>query len=84
MASGRGGLANMFPRLAAHSPYSTPQRLGIGGLYRGVAYPQPLGIDVPITPGHGEFLIAPLYSFDRLSSTARLGDRVTSRAVITY
>ncbi len=64
MASGRGSLANMFPRLAAHSPYSTPQRLGVGGLYRGVAYPQPLGIDVPIAPGHGEFLIAPLYSFE--------------------
>jgi hypothetical protein len=64
VASGRGSLANMFPRLAALSPYSTPQRLGIGGLYRGIAYPQPLGIDVPIAPGHGEFLIAPLYSFE--------------------
>jgi len=72
VASGRGGLANMFPRLAAHSPYSRPQRLGMGGLYRGIAYPQPLGIDVVIAPGHGEFLIAPLCSFEPHLSTINI------------
>jgi 2-polyprenyl-6-methoxyphenol hydroxylase-like FAD-dependent oxidoreductase len=64
VASGRGSLANMFPRLAAQSPYSTPQRLGVGGFYRGVAYPEPLEVNVAIAPGHGEFLVAPLYSFE--------------------
>jgi hypothetical protein len=64
VASGRGSLATMFPRLAAHSPYRTPERLGVGGLYRGVSHSQSLEIDVVIIPGHGEFLIVPLYSFE--------------------
>jgi 2-polyprenyl-6-methoxyphenol hydroxylase-like FAD-dependent oxidoreductase len=64
LASGRGSLATMFPRLVAHSPYSTPQRLGVGGLYRGVSHSQPLEIDVVIAPGHGEFLVTPFYSFE--------------------
>jgi 2-polyprenyl-6-methoxyphenol hydroxylase-like FAD-dependent oxidoreductase len=64
VATGRGGLTNMFPRLPEHSPYDKPQRLVIGGLYRGIAYRQPLGFEVAITPGQGEILALPLFSFE--------------------
>jgi Styrene monooxygenase A putative substrate binding domain len=64
LASGRGRLASMFPRLPAHSPYRTPQRLCVAGLYRGIAEPQPLGIDIAAAPGHGDIFAAPLVSFE--------------------
>jgi len=63
VAAGRGSLATLFPRLPEHSPYEKPQRIVVGGLYRGIAYPQPLGFDVCITPGTGEILALPLLSF---------------------
>jgi hypothetical protein len=63
VAAGRGSLATLFPRLPEHSPYEKPQRIVVGGLYRGIAYPQPLGFDVCITPGTGEMLALPLLSF---------------------
>jgi 2-polyprenyl-6-methoxyphenol hydroxylase-like FAD-dependent oxidoreductase len=65
VAAGRGSLANMFARLPEHSPYDKPQRLTVGGLYRGVAYPRPLGFDVVVAPGHGEILAIPLISFEQ-------------------
>jgi hypothetical protein len=64
VAAGRGGMTTLFERLPEHSPYSTPQRVVVGGLFRGVAYPQPLGFDVCITPGTGEILALPLHSFE--------------------
>jgi styrene monooxygenase A-like protein len=65
VAAGRGSLANMFPRRPEHSPYSKPQRLAIGGLYRGIAYPQPVGFDLAASPGNGEILSLPLFSFEQ-------------------
>jgi hypothetical protein len=64
IATGRGSMTTLFPRLPEHSPYDKPQRVVAGGLYRGVAYPQPLGFDVCITPGCGEILALPLFSFE--------------------
>jgi 2-polyprenyl-6-methoxyphenol hydroxylase-like FAD-dependent oxidoreductase len=64
VAAGRGSMATLFPRLPEHSPYDKPQRIVVGGLYRGIAYPQPLGFDVCITPGTGEILALPLFSFE--------------------
>ena len=64
VATGRGGMTTLFPRLPEHSPYSKPQRVVVGGLYQGVTYPQPLGFDVCITPGIGEILALPLFSFE--------------------
>jgi 2-polyprenyl-6-methoxyphenol hydroxylase-like FAD-dependent oxidoreductase len=64
VAAGRGSLANMFPRRPEHSPHSEPQRLAVAGLYRGVAYPQPVGFDLTIARGHGEILSLPLFSFE--------------------
>jgi len=64
VAAGRGSLATMVPRLLAHSPYCTPQLLCVAGLYRGIAYPQPLGVDIAIVPGHGTIFVVPLFSFE--------------------
>lgn len=62
-ASGRSALSNLFPRLPEHSPFQTPQRLVIAGLFRGIAYPKPLAFQA-IVNGGGEILEFPLFSFE--------------------
>ena len=42
VASGRGALSNLFPRLPEHSPFQNPQRLVLAALFRGVEYAKPL------------------------------------------
>jgi 2-polyprenyl-6-methoxyphenol hydroxylase-like FAD-dependent oxidoreductase len=64
VAAGRGSLANMFPRLAEHSPFDKPQRLLVAGFFRGIAQLQPLGYEVNMAPGHGEIFVFPLFSFE--------------------
>ena len=64
VASGRGSLCNMFPRLPEHSPFDAPQRLVVVGICRGVRYPDPLAFDVVVTRGHGEILSFPMFSFE--------------------
>jgi 2-polyprenyl-6-methoxyphenol hydroxylase-like FAD-dependent oxidoreductase len=63
VASGRGSLAEMFPRLPDRSPYTQPQRRLMAGLFRGVTMPEPLGISFNTSPGHGEVFQAPFFSF---------------------
>jgi 2-polyprenyl-6-methoxyphenol hydroxylase-like FAD-dependent oxidoreductase len=63
IAAGRGSLANLFPRRPEHSPHNEPQRLAVAGLFRGIAYAQPLGFDLTISRGHAEILSLPLFSF---------------------
>ncbi len=63
VASGRGSLAEMFPRLPDRSPYTQPQRLLMSGLFRGVTMTEPLGVSFNISPGHGEVFQAPFFSF---------------------
>jgi hypothetical protein len=64
IASGRAALTEFFQRLSERSPYSSPQRRVFAGLFRGVAYPEPLTFDVTIVPGIGEILAIPIYSFE--------------------
>jgi len=64
VASGRGALSNLFPRLPEHSPFATPQRLVLAGLFRGIAYPRPLAFQAIVNRGHGEMLEFPLFSFE--------------------
>ncbi|HEX2572343.1 MAG TPA: styrene monooxygenase/indole monooxygenase family protein [Polyangia bacterium] len=54
VASGRGSLASMFPRIAERSPYIEPQRRLFAGLFRGVRFPQPFRFTQQAVPGHGE------------------------------
>lgn len=63
VAAGRGSLANLFPRMPEHCPYQRPQRLIFGGLYHGVARPEPTCFNVVVVPGHGEILLLPAISF---------------------
>jgi 2-polyprenyl-6-methoxyphenol hydroxylase-like FAD-dependent oxidoreductase len=64
IASGRGGLSNLFEPVPEHSPNTEPQRLVIAGFYRGIRPRDPLGFEVVISRGHGEILVFPLCSFE--------------------
>jgi hypothetical protein len=64
VATGRGGLNALFPRIAERSPFSAPQRLCVGGLFRGVALEQRPALGVTIVRGHGEILSFPVFSFE--------------------
>ncbi len=41
VATWRGGLSEMFPRMPEWSPYDAPQRRLLGGLFRGIELPRP-------------------------------------------
>jgi hypothetical protein len=64
VASGRGGLSQMFPRDPARSPYEQPQRLLMGAFFRGLDFPDPLNVIYTISPGNGEIFQAPFTTFD--------------------
>ena len=64
VASGRAALSNIFPRVAAHSPFTSPQRLVTAGLFRGIAYSEPRALEVIVSPGQGEILVLPIQSFE--------------------
>jgi len=63
VASGRGSLAEMFPRDPARSPHVHPLRLITGAFFRGVSFPDPLGVIYTISPGNGEIFQAPFSTF---------------------
>lgn len=54
VATGRGGLSELFPRRADLSPFDWPQRRLCVGLYDGIAPAEPRGVTLSIAPGHGE------------------------------
>ena len=64
VASGRAGLSSIFPRVPEQSPFTRPQRLVIGGLFRGVSSSEPRALEVVTTPGSGEILAMPVQSFE--------------------
>lgn len=63
VASGRGSLAEMFPRLPDRSPSTEPRRRLMSGLSRGITMMEPLGVSFNVSPGHGELFQAPFRSF---------------------
>jgi 2-polyprenyl-6-methoxyphenol hydroxylase-like FAD-dependent oxidoreductase len=64
VASGRGTLGGLFGRRADKSPYDRPQRRLCVALWHGVAPTDPKGVTLSISPGHGELVEIPIYSFD--------------------
>jgi 2-polyprenyl-6-methoxyphenol hydroxylase-like FAD-dependent oxidoreductase len=64
VASGRGTLGGLFGRRADKSPYDKPQRRLCVALWHGVARSEPKGVTLGISPGHGELIEIPIYSFD--------------------
>lgn len=63
IATGRGGLSELFPRRADLSPFDRPQRRLCVGLYAGIAPAEPRGVTLSIAPGHGELIEIPMLSF---------------------
>lgn len=65
VATGRGGMNALFPRVDEYSPYDTPQRVICTGLFRGVARAEglPAG-SVTFVPEQGELFEFPIYSFE--------------------
>jgi Styrene monooxygenase A putative substrate binding domain len=65
VASGRGRLAEPFPRVAEQSPYMQPQRRLFAGLFHGLHASDAADLAFCISPGHGEvFAFAPFLTFD--------------------
>lgn len=65
VATGRTcSLSTLFPRVSEHSPYTSPQRLIVGALFRGIAYTEPRALELTVNPGHGEILTIPFQSFE--------------------
>ena len=64
VASGRANLSNIFPRVAEHSPFTCPQRLILGALFRGIRYSEPRSLEVVVSPMNGEILTVPIQSFE--------------------
>jgi hypothetical protein len=64
VASGRANLSSLFHRVEEHSPLTSPQRLAVGGLFRGVRDSAPRALEVNVSPGNGEILVVPIQSFE--------------------
>lgn len=65
VATGKGGLAELFPPVPGRSPFEEPQRLLSAGLYTGIAYTRdPLGVTWGLSPGHGEIIEIPIETFE--------------------
>jgi 2-polyprenyl-6-methoxyphenol hydroxylase-like FAD-dependent oxidoreductase len=64
VATGRGALGTLFPRIAEYSPFTSPQRLVVGGFFHGVAPDEPRALDFTYVPGQGEILSFPVVSFE--------------------
>ena len=63
VASGRASLSSIFPRVVEQSPFMTPQRLIVYGMFSGIAPSEPGLLEVNVTPGSGEILIIPMQSY---------------------
>jgi 2-polyprenyl-6-methoxyphenol hydroxylase-like FAD-dependent oxidoreductase len=63
VASGRGSLAELFPRVVASSPYDRPQRSLCLGFFTGITA-DPHDVAFAIAPSQGEVFQTTTYSFD--------------------
>jgi 2-polyprenyl-6-methoxyphenol hydroxylase-like FAD-dependent oxidoreductase len=81
LASGRGSLIELFPRLAEFSPYHRPQRLLSLGFYTGIAAEE-RDVAFVIAPGQGEVFQTTTYSFDG-NQTALLFEAIPGGAFET-
>lgn len=60
VASGRGELGSLFPRILARCSWLEPQRRIFAGLFRGVSWPSSPGLCIHIIPGQGEIFANPV------------------------
>jgi 2-polyprenyl-6-methoxyphenol hydroxylase-like FAD-dependent oxidoreductase len=68
VATGRVGLADMFPPIPELSPSDRPLRLLCAAMFDAAAmsWASPLGVTLGISPGHGEMIVLPILSFGGL------------------
>jgi hypothetical protein len=59
VATGKGGLQDLFDRVEELCPYSVPQRLLCSGLYDGFNFQEMTGVTVHVAPGVGEMFEYP-------------------------
>lgn len=69
IASGRGSVPDMFPRDPARSPFTEPPRLLTGAIFKGLDFPDPLGVIYASSPGNGEIFQAPFTTFSGRENT---------------
>jgi Styrene monooxygenase A putative substrate binding domain len=76
IAVGRGGIGEkLFARRADKSPYDAPQRRLSAGIYAGIAYSEPKGVNLNISPGHGELVELPIFSYDGFATALLFENR---------
>lgn len=63
VATGRGGLSQLFPRRDDRSPFSAPQRWIATGIFHGITA-APATASMTFVPEHGEIFEFPIYSFE--------------------
>ena len=80
IAVGRRSMEELFARRDDKSPYDRPQRRLSAGIYSGIEYPDPKGVGIHFSPGHGELLELPIYSHDGFA-TALLFENVPGGAL---
>jgi Styrene monooxygenase A putative substrate binding domain/Pyridine nucleotide-disulphide oxidoreductase len=68
IATGRGRLSDLFPRVEDRSPYAEPQRRLFAGLFNGIAHASQQTLSFAISPGHGEIFTAPFFTLTGLVS----------------
>jgi len=68
VGTGRGGFAELFPRLFGRGT-DGPLRVLSAGLYAGIAYPDPVAVTFAISPGHGELIVLPIETFEGHATT---------------
>lgn len=66
VATGRRAIRELFPKDAARSPYSGPQRAICAGLYHGIAPSDPPWVHFQMMPEAGEIFATRLVSLDGL------------------
>jgi 2-polyprenyl-6-methoxyphenol hydroxylase-like FAD-dependent oxidoreductase len=64
VAGGRDGFDRVFLPDTARSPHETAPRHITAGLYHGIAWPEPAGVEFSIIPGLGEIFQVSFHSFD--------------------
>ena len=67
------GFSRLFARDDANSPYDTPQRHWLAGLYTGVRSTPSSHATLSIAPGHGEAILFPILSRTGMVSALALG-----------
>lgn len=67
VASGRGSLVEMFPRMPEHSPFAQPARHLNIAYFDGITLPDEDAVHFSLSPGNGEIISGMIHSFNGLT-----------------